>query len=865
MNKTVSSPNPKNKLMKKLATLFILFVAMTTSLKAQQNLDAIRQFEQQNNAIVTINGQSGVPQFIRFTYGNAMVLPGNNLNQKVLGFLQSHPFLFPYKNLESEFEFGDVKTDSKGLKTLTIKQVYNGVPVYDGLLRFHFDRNLALTAVNGNFIPNLKTNPIAQVLEQDARVLALNTVYDQGINLSGVALFVEESSLFIFQNGLVNNSFEGQHLVYQVEVRNNQDVREFVFVDAHTGEVVEQYTGMAHALDRIVYEQNTSNTAWEEGDPFPGTLTIWQQNEVVTSGHVYHFFNNVFGYESFNGSGATMITINNNPNINCPNASWNGFSTNYCDGTAADDAIAHEWGHAYTEYTSGLIYAYQAGAMNESFSDVWGETIDLINGYEDSDENLGPRLFCGNTDRWIIAEDASSLNGGNGIRDMWLPTCYGNPGKVSDTQFYCGTGDNGGVHLNSGVPNHAYALLVDGGTYNGQTISGLGLTKAAHIFWRAQSDYLTATSDFYDLADALESSCTDLLGINLEGLTTVATPAGLSGEILTMADFNELVKVLIAVELRTEPSCNYEPILAATADPCDAAINNPIFFENWEGGIGTWVATEIPSDPGTWESRNWEIETSLPDGRPGQGVFGPDPINGNCSTSLQNGILRLESPVINIPDYNTGLFEMMFVHNIATEAEWDGGNIKYSLNGGPWTLLPGLAFTANGYNGQLNGFLEGNDNPMQNEVSFTGTDEGAVSGSWGRSFVDLSSIGVTANSTLQLRWELGTDGCNGRVGWYLDDISIYNCDYSLSISESIKSSVKVYPNPSNGSFTIQNLTRLDLVKAEIYDINGRLVHSEMLDSSKLEHTVQLNSVASGVYFMNLFTQNKKEVIKLVLQ
>src|SRR5690606_7643443 len=112
----------------------------------------------------------------------------------------------------------------KGLKTLTIKQVYNGVPVYDGLLRFHFDRNLALTAVNGNFIPNIKLNPSVQVQEQDARIHALNTVYNQGVNASGVALFVEQSSLVVFQKGLVNNSFEGQHLVYQVEVRNNQDV-----------------------------------------------------------------------------------------------------------------------------------------------------------------------------------------------------------------------------------------------------------------------------------------------------------------------------------------------------------------------------------------------------------------------------------------------------------------------------------------------------------------------------------------------------------------------------------------------------------------------------------------------------------------
>ena len=75
---------------------------------------------------------------------------------------------------------------------------------------------------------------------------------------------------------------------------------------------------------------------------------------------------------------------------------------------------------------------------------------------------------------------------------MWNPTCYGDPGKVSDAEYKCDRpSDAGGVHSNSGVPNHAYALLVDGGTFNGQTVTGIGLDKAAAIYWRAQTAYLT--------------------------------------------------------------------------------------------------------------------------------------------------------------------------------------------------------------------------------------------------------------------------------------------------------------------------------------------------------------------------------------
>ena len=175
---------------------------------------------------------------------------------------------------------------------------------------------------------------------------------------------------------------------------------------------------------------------------------------------MYHFFNNAFGYVSYDGADAQMITINNDPNINCPNAQWTGSVTRYCTGTATDDIIAHEWGHAYTQYTNNLVYAWQSGAMNESYSDIWGETIDLLNGYEDDGENLSLRTGCGSSDRWMQGEDASGFGGA--IRDMWDPTCKGDPGKVTDGQYWCRTTDGGGVHTNSGIPNHAYALLVDG-------------------------------------------------------------------------------------------------------------------------------------------------------------------------------------------------------------------------------------------------------------------------------------------------------------------------------------------------------------------------------------------------------------------
>ena len=99
--------------------------------------------------------------------------------------------------------------------------------------------------------------------------------------------------------------------------------------------------------------------------------------------------------------------------------------------------------------------------------------------------------------RWLVAEDYSS-----GFRDMWNPRCYGDPGKVSSSDYWCSFADSGGVHINAGVPNHAFALIVDGGSYNGRSIDGIGLTRAAHVYWRAMSVYQVPLTDFALHADS---------------------------------------------------------------------------------------------------------------------------------------------------------------------------------------------------------------------------------------------------------------------------------------------------------------------------------------------------------------------------
>lgn len=842
----------------------LLAAALVSSLVYSQESQELSRLRQQ--ATISVSASTSNPDFIRFNNLSPNAFKSIGARAVTAEFIKDNFKAFNLKSA-NDLVFVEERVDNYGLKNIIYRQQHQGVPVYDGVLKFHFNKKEQLTSVNGNAISNIKVNATPDLSGAEASAIAKNLVSGQNLNQSGTPLETPKIKLVVFPKNLAQGGIATPYLAYEIEVTNRKDVREFLFIDAHTGELVDQFTGI-HPIDRKLYETNTNatNLKWKEGDAFPGTLSIWQQHEVTTSEHVYNFFKNAFGYVSYDAQDHTMITVNNDPTISCPNARWNGTYAGYCDGTATDDVIAHEWGHAYTEYTSGLIYQYQSGALNESYSDVWGETIDLINNYMDEGEDVSIRITpsCSGSLRWKIGEDATAFGGA--IRDMWNPNCKGDPARVLDpSYYYCGTADSGGVHTNSGVTNHLYALLVDGGTYNGYTVSGIGFVKAAHLWWKAQTTYLTATSDFYNFADALEAAATDLVGINLQGLSTSSTPAGLSGQSINASDIQNLKNAILAMQLRVSPAeqCNYVPLLAQDAPTlCESATSNPLFKEDWENGLGNWTVTNIPSKPSTWEARDWTIKFNLPKGRTGNAVFAADPINGDCASDLQNGILRLESPTITIPTFSGGKYEMAFNHYVATEAKWDGGNIKYSLNGGAWTLVPITAFTYNGYNTTLDGTSD-NNNPLKGQRAFTGTDGGSLAGSWGQSVIDLSKIGVVSGSNIKFRFELGTDGCNGVDGWYLDELYVYNCSV-LAVEDVQKhNSITVYPNPTSGFVTIQNAKNSNLKHVEVYDASGQLIKNFNLSNGFNKAALDMSMLSNGTYILKVKSENEDNTVKVI--
>ncbi len=393
-----------------------------------------------------------------------------------------------------------------------------------------------------------------------------------------------------------------------------------------------------------------------------------------------------------------------------------------------------------------------------------------------ADATFSIELGTDNSVVWLMGEDSTAAGLSGALRDMWTPGCMGDPGKVSDEVYHCATSDQGGVHSNSGVPNHAFSLLVDGGNFNGQTVGSIGLTKANHIYFRAKMHYQGPATGFASHADALEQSCSDLIGSDLASLTD-GSP---SGEIITAADCDAVASAMLAVEMRMEPvQCEFEPLLAKNPPPlCDSPTKSSrVFFqddfERGESSLDRWTISHFAVAPDDFTERDWDVVSDLPDDRAGRAFFAPDPTFGTCAPGGdESAVLHLDSPQITIPASATNL-RVAFDHWLATEFGWDGGNLKISVNGGPWEIVNFWDFVYNSYNIFLAPPPD-NTNPIAGEQAFSGGDEGSVSGSWGRSIIDLSPY-AQPKDKIRLRFDMGNDGCSGAFGWYVDDLSVYEC------------------------------------------------------------------------------------------
>ncbi|MBI4861843.1 MAG: M4 family metallopeptidase [Candidatus Riflebacteria bacterium] len=184
------------------------------------------------------------------------------------------------------------------------------------------------------------------------------------------------------------------------------------------------------------------------------------------------------------------------------------------------DITAHEFGHGITHHSSNLVYANESGALNESFSDIYGAACEFQ--VQPDGRSSYPGSQAGRAD-WLMGEDATVHSWATAGRDMRNPgstttlaSGSQQPSRYHGVYWYTGTGDNGGVHRNSGPQNFVYYLLSEGGSGLNDglpySLTGIGWLDAARVAHRANTAYLTQGSTYGNARNAWISAATDLQG-----------------------------------------------------------------------------------------------------------------------------------------------------------------------------------------------------------------------------------------------------------------------------------------------------------------------------------------------------------------
>lgn len=257
------------------------------------------------------------------------------------------------------------------------------------------------------------------------------------------------------------------------------------------------------APDRVISDaRNTENLPGRrvrnEDEPPSGDSAVDEAYEGL--GATYDFFWDAFSRDGIDAAGGSLLaTVHFGDDYD--NAFWNGERMVFGDGdgdvfvgfTRSLSVIAHELGHGVTEAAGGLEYQGQSGALNESLSDVFGALAEQHHRGERADEAS-----------WLIGAGifAEAVQG-EALRSMKAPgTAYDDdvlgkdpqPGHMRD---YVETDDdNGGVHINSGIPNRAFFLLAT-------RLGGFAWERAGRIWYRTlTAGTLSPTADFAAFARA---------------------------------------------------------------------------------------------------------------------------------------------------------------------------------------------------------------------------------------------------------------------------------------------------------------------------------------------------------------------------
>jgi bacillolysin len=693
------------------------------------------------------------------------------------GFLRANGADFGLRDQAAELRVSDQRRASRGRSSVRFAQVHRGVPVVGGELIVNLDADGNVLSASGEVVPNPRADVKPTVSARAARSTAL-AVIAKHHKVRGTTLRADAGELSLFDPRLLDApGIPGARLVWRFEVTSKRGdaIRELVLVDGRmAGKVALHFNQIANAMNRRICDANNTSSQYPctspvrvEGGPASSVQDVNLAYDY--SGDTYDFMKTRFGRDSLDGAGMNMVSTVRycDPSSPCPfeNAFWDGSQMVYGqDYASADDVVGHEFAHGLTEFTSHLFYYQQSGAINESLSDIFGELIDLTNGAGNDSAGV----------RWEMGEDLPI----GAIRDMSDPTLFGHPDRMQSPNYTSDIDmvDSGGVHSNSGVSNKAAFLITDGGFFNSRTVTGLGIDKAAKIYYELETTQLTSGSDYQDLHDGLYQACQNLIGT--------------SG--ITFGNCTAVQNATLATEMNQNPA-NAPTV---TAPSCTTAGTYPQHFFNdnlenpasgrWASGAVTGTKNEwyYPQNPNPFQDLTYSTsgDTNIWGNDPG---LDPDEFPASDETSdsairMVNGVTLPANAV------------MTFQHSYQFEADYffgvayDGGVLEYSLNGINWNDA-GALFTHGGYDGTLD-----SGNPLGARQAFVGRSFG-----YGSSRLNLASL---AGQTVRFRWRLASDRYIGDYGWFIDDVRMFTCSAD-TVNPTARAPVVTMPNGTLGTAT----------------------------------------------------------------
>jgi len=858
--------------MKKIFLSILIFSALSiyaetgsTLLKGKEAYDKVS-----NSEIVRMKDFSSIPNYIKFKKGKELPLS------------ELESFLQHYFKSDEKIGLKLIKEekDQLGYSHYRFQQIVNGVPVKFGIYIAHVKNGL-IESVNGELMDEVDNSTTASISESTALNFALNYF---GAQTYKWELAKEESHLKIEQNDpaatylpkgelmLLNdkgNIANKLKLVYAFNIYAQEPFgRKEIYVDAQSGDIIWE-ENLIHEIDVVgtastlysgtqtITSDNTSgpfrlkesgrgngistysngNTTNYSSIDITNPTANWTTPDAALDAHwgaemTYDYFMNEHNRNSIDGNGFELISYVHHDQ-NFPNAFWDTQRMTYGDGDGnnnpytALDIAGHEITHGLTGNTAGLIYQDESGALNESFSDIFGISIEFL---------VKPTVA-----NWELGEDLGFV-----IRNMQNPNAEGDPDTYFGT-FWAplGGADNGGVHSNSGVQNFWYYLLVNGGSGTNDNndiyaVSGIGLTDASRVAFRNLTVYLTPSSNYADARFYSIQSAADLFGgctSEVESVTNAWHAVGLGSVYVssTVSDF-----MASGVE-----SC----VTPFSVQFTNTGVNGASFV--WDFGDGTPTVTTLNPTHVYNTFGAFTVEL-IADG----GVA-----CGN-DTETKSSYINIDPDLPCVAVLPNSGFGVTQTGCLGTLYDSGGATGEYGINQNSFiTISPDGASSVDLTFVSFD--IEGGSSSSLCDYDYLDIYDGPNVG------VNLigrycnNNIPTTVSSTGgDITLKFHSDDFTGGDGFKLT----WSCNEITGINEMHQgSTIKTYVNNDNGlELSLNNLTTGDY-KLVLFNAMGQVVVSEQVNvhSAIQKEIFKLNGLANGLYYLNLSNSKQKYTSKIV--